>query len=84
MPQYAIIRMNFMVKQQKSEKGMKFGDRKNSIDGAICTGVIEDLNDDQELTNNYNYQHEIVIEEPQEVSDNNMNNADSNKIEIDE
>ena len=33
-------------------KGLKFGDRQNMIDMSIKTGVIEDLNDDQELTNN--------------------------------
>ena len=42
MPVTAISRINYMCRQQKAVKGMKFGDLQNSIDDAIRTGVIED------------------------------------------
>ena len=63
--QPSISRINFVVKQHKSAKGLKFGDRQNLIGKAISTEVMEDLNADQELTNNSNLQYDIVIEEPQ-------------------
>ena len=87
IPQSSISRMKCVVKKQKSVKALKFGDRQNMIDRSISMGVMEDLNDDQELSNYSNLQHNIVTEEPQEVPENDddsKNNADRIIIEIDE
>ena len=85
IPQSSISRMKCVVKKQKSVKALKFGDRQNMIDRSISMGVMEDLNDDQELSNYSNLQHNIVTEEPQEVPENDddsENNADRIIIEI--
>ena len=54
-----------MVKEHKSVKGLKFGDSQNMIDRDISTGVMSDLNDDQELINDSNLHHDTVMEQPQ-------------------
>ena len=55
MPQSAINRINYAAKQQKTMKGLKFGDRQNLIDHCISTGVIEDVEDEDVTTlNNFN------------------------------
>ena len=44
MPISTISRINYMCKKQKAIKGLKFGDRQNTINAAISTGVLDGPN----------------------------------------
>ena len=39
MPENEILKINFMTKKQRSVKGLKLGDRQNTIDHLVRTGV---------------------------------------------
>ena len=67
-----------MDKQQRSIKGLKFGDHQNLIDHHISTGVIEDIKDLTKI----NLNSDIMIEDEND-SDSNLDDiADGDQVEI--
>ena len=79
MPESAINRINHMARQQKSVKGLKFGDRQNLIDYRISIGVIEDEGiEEDNLINNIDSDIMIEEENPEDNADG-INNAEDSE-----
>ena len=82
MPVSAISRINYMVKRQKSVKGLKFGDRQNSINAAISTGVYDgpDPSHLHNIPNQYAptnaMQHDNLIEDDEDQPSTDQNETD--------
>ena len=84
MPEDAIRRIAYVAKKQKLQAGLTFTDRNTNIDNdASITGVDTHNQDQLELElddDNENVQHDIVVEQPEDVSN---DDADSESDEAD-